>query len=190
MKPIKIAYSLIGSFFVIERLFRKGEAARSLEEGHADRGSTRAIGVAFGIALLALLIAPLLNRLKFGRMQSKTLSWSGICAMVVGLMLRIWALRMLGTFYTRTLKTSTEQRLIEDGPYRVVRNPGYLADLLLWLGAGFASANWIVLVTIAFPMVRAYQNRIKAEEAMLAEAFPQDYDRYASRTWRLIPFLY
>ncbi|HVB20538.1 MAG TPA: isoprenylcysteine carboxylmethyltransferase family protein [Ktedonobacteraceae bacterium] len=190
MKPIKIAYSLIGCFIIIERLLRKGEAAKSLQESHADRGSTRAIGAAFGLAMLALLIAPLLNWLKLGRMHSKTLAWGGIVTMVVGLMLRIWAFRILGSFYTRTLRTSPEQHLIEEGPYRLVRNPGYLADLLLWLGAGFASANWIVLATITFPMLQAYWNRIKAEEAMLAEAFPQDYDSYARRTWRLIPFLY
>ena len=97
---------------------------------------------------------------------------------------------MLGAFYTRTLRTSAEQRLIEDGPYRLVRNPGYLGDLLLWLGAGFAAANWIVLAIIIFPMLRVYRSRIKAEEAMLADAFPQEYSGYARRTWRLIPFLY
>ena len=190
MRPIKIAYSLIGSFLVIERLLRKGDAAKSMQEGQADRGSTRAVGAAFGFALLVLLIAPLLNRFKLGRISSKTLAWSGIGPMLAGLLLRIWASRVLGAFYTRTLRILPEQRLIEEGPYRLVRNPGYLADLLLWLGAGFASANWIVLATIVFPMLRAYQNRIKVEEAMLSEAFPRDFDRYARRTWRLIPFLY
>ncbi|MEO8971284.1 MAG: isoprenylcysteine carboxylmethyltransferase family protein [Ktedonobacteraceae bacterium] len=190
MRPIKIAYSLIGCFMLIERLLRKGEAAKSMQEGQADRGSTRAIGAAFGFAMLVLLIAPCLNRLKLGSIQSKTLAWSGIVTMLVGLMLRIWASRVLGAFYTRTLRTSAEQRLIEEGPYRLVRNPGYLGDILLWLGAGFASANWIVLATIAFPMMWAYRSRIKAEEAMLADAFPQEYTGYAGRTWRLIPFIY
>lgn len=190
MRPIKIAYSLIGCFIIIERLLRKGEAAKSLQEGHADRGSTRAIGAAFGLAMLALLIAPHLNRLKFGRIRSKRLAWGGIVTMLAGLMLRIWASRVLGTFYTRTLRTSAEQHLIEEGPYRLVRNPGYLGDILLWLGAGFAAANWIVLAIIFFPMMRAYRSRIKAEEVMLADAFPQEYSGYARRTWRLIPFLY
>ncbi len=190
MRPIKIAYSLIGCFLIIERLLRKGEAAKSMQEGHADRGSTRAVGAAFGLAMLTLPIAPLLNRLKLGNIHSKRLSWSGIVIMLAGLMLRIWASRVLGAFYTRTLRTSAEQHLIEEGPYRLVRNPGYLGDILLWLGAGFASANWIVLATIIFPMLRAYQNRIKAEEAMLAGAFPQEYPDYAHQTWRLIPFLY
>ena len=190
MKPMKVAYCFIGCFFVVERLLRKGDAARSIEEGQADRGSTRAIGATFGIALLALLVAPLLNWLKVGQMRNKRLPWGGIGAMVAGLMLRIWALRVLGAFYTRTLKTSGEQRLIEDGPYRLIRNPGYLGDLLFWPGAGFAVANWGVLAAILFPMVWAYRKRIQAEEAMLAEAFPEEFKGYVSRTWRLIPFVY
>ncbi len=190
MKPMKIAYCFIGCFFVVERLLRKGEAARSMEEGEADRGSTRAIGSTFGVALIALLMAPLLNWLKVGRMRSKVLPWSGIGGMVAGLILRIWALRILGAFYTRTLKTSEEQRLIEDGPYRLIRNPGYLGDLLFWPGAGLAVGNWGVLAVILFPMLWAYRKRIEAEEKMLAEAFPREYKEYARRTWRLIPFVY
>jgi len=27
-------------------------------------------------------------------------------------------------------------------------------------------------------------------EAMLADALPQEYEGYANRTWRLIPFIY
>ncbi len=64
MRPIRVAYGLIGCFFVAERLLRQGESAKSLEEGQADPGSTRAIGTAFG---LAMLVAPLLNRLSIGR---------------------------------------------------------------------------------------------------------------------------
>ena len=190
MRPIRIAYSLIGCFFVIDGLLRKGKKARSLQAGQTDRGTTRAVGTAFGLALLALIVAPFLNRLRLGRIHSETLAWGGIPAMLAGLALRIWAIRVLGSFYTRTLRTSTDQRLIAEGPYRLVRNPGYLGDLLLWLGAGVASANWIALAIIAFPMVQAYRIRIQAEEAMLANTFSQEYQSYASRTWRLIPYIY
>jgi protein-S-isoprenylcysteine O-methyltransferase Ste14 len=190
MRPRYVAYALLGFFFVTEPLLRQGKAASSRQEGPADRGSTHLIGAAFGLALFALLVAPLLNRLKIGRLRSEPLAWSGIMAMFLGLALRIWASRVLGAFYTRTLRTSTQQHLIAKGPYRLVRHPGYLAALLMWLGAGFATANWIALVSCAIPMMGAYWYRIRAEEAMLADAFPQEYPNYASRTWRLVPFLY
>jgi protein-S-isoprenylcysteine O-methyltransferase len=60
----------------------------------------------------------------------------------------------------------------------------------MWLGASFATANWLVPMFFAIPMMVAYWYRIRAEETMLASAFPQEYPDYASSTWRLVPFLY
>jgi protein-S-isoprenylcysteine O-methyltransferase Ste14 len=190
VRPIHIAYGLLGIFLAIEPRLRQGKAAISRQEGPADRGRTRLIGATFGLALFALLIAPLLNRLKVDRFRSKTLAWGGIAAMLAGLALRIWASRVLGAFSTRTLRTSAQQNLITRGPYRLLRHPGYLANLLMWLGAGFATTNWIVLVSSFGPMMGAYWYRMQAEEAMLAETFPKEYPAYASHTWRLVPFLY
>src|SRR5260370_316767 len=183
MWPIRVAYGLIGCFFVAERLLRKGEAARSWQQGQADRGSTRAVGAAFGLALITLLVAPFLNRRRIGRFLSETSAWGGIVPMLAGLALRIWASRVLGSFYTRTLRTDADQRLIAAGPYQLVRHPGYLGDLLLWVGAGITTANWVAFTAISLPMVCAYWYPIQTEETMLANAFPQEYQRYATRTW-------
>src|SRR5215471_9940075 len=190
MRPIYVAYGLIGCFFVTERFLRQGESARSLQPGQADRGSTRAIGAAFGLALLTLLVAPLLNRQKIGRLRGESLAWSGIIPMLAGLALRVWAVRVLGSFYTRTLQTDAQQHLVLEGPYRLVRHPGYLGDLLMWFGAGIATSNWIAAAAISLPMIGSYWYRVKVEEAMLANAFPREYQNYAARTWRLIPFIY
>jgi len=89
-----------------------------------------------------------------------------------------------------TLRLVEGQHLITAGPYRLIRHPGYLSSLLLWLGAGGATTNGIVMALIGIPLVRAYRYRIQAEEALLAAAFPHEYHGYARRTWRLIPYLY
>jgi protein-S-isoprenylcysteine O-methyltransferase Ste14 len=113
MRPRYVAYALLGFFFVTEPLLRQGKVASSRQVGPADRGSTRIIGASVS---LALLVAPFLNRLKIGRLRSERLAWSGIMAMIIGLALRIWASRVLGAFYTRTLRTSAQQYLITKGP--------------------------------------------------------------------------
>jgi protein-S-isoprenylcysteine O-methyltransferase Ste14 len=190
MRPIYAAYALIGFFLGIDPLLRKGKAARSRKGGAEDRGSTRIIGTTFAMGMLALLAAPLLNRTNIGRLRNEKLSWSGIGAILAGLTLRIWVSRVLGAFYTRTLQTSPEQHIVRKGPYRVIRHPGYLADLLMWFGAGVATANWIVPAFFLIPMMGAYWYRIRCEESMLADAFPQEYPDYASQTWKLVPFLY
>jgi protein-S-isoprenylcysteine O-methyltransferase Ste14 len=188
--PLAVAYALLGCFFLAERLLRQGPDAASLEADNTDQGTRRAIGRAFGHSLLALAVAPLLNRWRLGHLMGPRMAWGGIAAMVAGLTVRVWAVRVLGAFYTRTLRTSSTQALVEEGPYRLVRHPGYLGVLLLWLGAGLASENLLVAGLIAVSMGRAYRRRIKSEEAMLTDTFGEDYVAYTRRTRRLIPWVY
>ena len=188
--PLPVAYALLGCFFLAERLLRQGPDAASLEAGQSDQGTTRAIGRAFGQGLLALAVAPLLNCWRLGRLTVPGMAWGGIAAMVAGLTVRVWAARVLGTFYSRTLRTSSTQSLVEEGPYRLVRHPGYLGVLLLWFGAGLASANLLVAGLIIVSMGRAYRRRISSEEAMLSDTFGEEYVGYMRRTRRLIPWVY
>jgi protein-S-isoprenylcysteine O-methyltransferase Ste14 len=190
LMPIHLAYCLIAFFFVAERLLRQGANARSMDEGCEDRGSTRAIGAAFGTAILCLAVAPLLNRLHIGRVIGEKWAWGGVTVMAGGLALRIWASRVLGAYYTRTLRTDEGQHLVTAGPYRLVRHPGYLGVLLLWLGAGIATENGLITAATGVRLIAAYRYRIRVEERMLAEAFPEEFQRHARRTWRLIPFIY
>jgi Isoprenylcysteine carboxyl methyltransferase (ICMT) family len=52
-------------------------------------------------------------------------AWGGVALMGGGLVLRVWAARVLGAFYTRTLRTSAGQRVVAEGPYRLVRHPDH-----------------------------------------------------------------
>ncbi|HZU66641.1 MAG TPA: isoprenylcysteine carboxylmethyltransferase family protein [Ktedonobacteraceae bacterium] len=190
MRPRSIAFILLGLFFVTEPLLRQGKAASSRQAGPQDRGSTRLIGATFGSGCFALLAAPLLNKRKIGRIQRKEVAWGGIIIMIAGIVLRVWASRVLGAFYTRTLRTSEQQHLITNGPYRIVRHPGYIATLLMWSGAAISTGNWVVPIILMPPMAGAYCYRIQAEEMMLTAAFPQEYPDYAAHTWRLVPFVF
>lgn len=189
VRPLHVAYPGLGCFVVAERLLRRGAEARSFEARDSDRGTTRAVGRAFGLNMIVLEAAPLLNRAGIGRRHGPRLAWGGAAIMIGGLALRVWSARVLGAAYTRTLRTSADQRIVDEGPYKLVRHPGYLGVLLLWLGAALAAENWLALVPLV-PLVRAYRRRMEAEEAMLAATFGEHYARYRTRTWRLIPRIY
>jgi protein-S-isoprenylcysteine O-methyltransferase len=110
--------------------------------------------------------------------------------MLTGIGVRSWATHALGSSYTRTLQSVPEQRLVREGPYGRVRHPGYLGTLLVWMGAAIALANWMVAAIVSVVMIRAYGYRMQVEEEMLTRAFGREYERYVSRTRRLVPFLY
>jgi protein-S-isoprenylcysteine O-methyltransferase Ste14 len=186
-----LAYLLIGVFLYIDRHARQGPQARSLERGQYDRGSTPLVAIAFAVSVLALLAAPLLNQLQLGRFPpAMRAGWAGVVLMGLSLVLRVWANRTLGAFYTRTLRTVEGQPVVQAGPYRIIRHPGYLGIILMWTGAGLAVMNWMATLVVLGSMVATYHYRMNAEEAMLLEAQGEAYRAYQSRTWRLIPFVY
>jgi protein-S-isoprenylcysteine O-methyltransferase Ste14 len=191
MFAIIAAYLLIGVFFTTEGRMRKSRVAKSFEAGQSDQGSTRAVGLAFGVVLLVLVLAPFLNILRLGNVgDGHAIGAVGLAIMAAGLLIRYWANKTLGAFYSRTLLVTAEQHLVDYGPYRWIRNPGYLGTLLLFVGAGLAVTNWIVIAIVIGVLGAAYSYRIRAEEAMLLAEFGDQYKAYMRRSWRLIPLLF
>jgi protein-S-isoprenylcysteine O-methyltransferase Ste14 len=184
------AYLLIGVFLVMEGRLRQGREAKSLDAGEHDRGSTKRIGSAFAGTFIMLILAPILNYLRVAVMSSIVLGIFGLALMVVGLALRYWASKTLGAFYTRTLLVKTDHHIVDNGPYRLIRNPGYLGDIFLFVGAGLAASNWIVVVVITIVLLTSYIYRIRVEENMLQTKFGEEYRAYQARTWKLIPLVY
>ena len=176
-----VSYLLIGSFLVLQRVLRRGEQARSLHPNQEDKGTTKLIGLSFGFSILALMLAPLLNRFEVAHLDlGFPVGWVGVTLMLGGLALRWWANAALGRYYTSTLRLAEDQQIVRAGPYRLVRHPGYGGVLLLWAGAGLASQNWAVAAIILSPMSVAYACRIKSEESMLLAGFGDGYRRHSA----------
>src|SRR5258708_25393884 len=189
MAMIIVAYVLIVVFLVMEGRLRQGREAKSLDAGEHDWGSTKRIGAAFAVTFILLIVAPILNYFQIAVMGSIVLGIVGLALMVIGLALRYWASKTLGAFYTRTLLVKTDQHVVDNGPYRLIRNPGYLGDIFLFVGAGLAASNWIVVVVITIVLLTGYIYRIRVEEAMLQTTLGEKYLAYMARTCKVIPLV-
>jgi protein-S-isoprenylcysteine O-methyltransferase Ste14 len=107
--------------------------------------------------------------------------------MCVGLIIRIWSMRTLSKYYTRTLIITEEQQIIKKGPYRIIRYPGYLGTILIWSGAGLAMQDIIIFILATSLILIAYFYRINNEEKMLAAQFVEKFSEYKKHTWRILP---
>ena len=104
-----------------------------------------------------------------------------------GIALRIWAILTLDRFFTFVVGISSDHRVVQNGPYRALRHPGYAGALLALVGAGIAMGNWLSLLLMIVGPALALSVRISVEETTLATALGAEYLAYASRTARLIP---
>jgi protein-S-isoprenylcysteine O-methyltransferase Ste14 len=111
----------------------------------------------------------------------------GITIQVLAVLLMLWARATFGVRSLHAAANPTSGGLVTNGPYRFIRHPIYAA-ILYFLGVGIAShLSWATfalgLVAIAASSVRIY-----SEERLIVERYPE-YEEYAARTKRVIPFV-
>lgn len=188
MKIQYFAYLIILLFFAMDIIIRKDNTAKSLSKTKEDNNSTKLIILTFLIILFSAEILTFF--IHYGQFDNVILSVIAVIIMVIGLSIRIYSMRKLNTSYTRILQTTEQQKLHTGGLYKIIRHPGYLGTILIWISFGFAIENYIVLF-IAIPMTFiSYTYRIKSEEKMLLNQFGQEYADYKKKSWRLIPYIW
>jgi protein-S-isoprenylcysteine O-methyltransferase len=182
--------SVLGTLYVLSELaLVLKKRAKSAESRVEDKGSlhllwivifasvTLAFNLAYSIPAAAMNAAPALRYL-------------GIALFAAGLALRWYAIVHLGRFFTVNVSIAADHRLIDTGPYRIVRHPSYTGALMAFLGLGLCMANWASLLCLLVPICLVFLRRIHVEEAVLLEALGDQYRDYVRRTKRLIPAIY
>lgn len=112
--------------------------------------------------------------------------WQGIALVGTGLMLVLWASTCFRRHQTTILPHKASSRIIQDGPFRLSRNPIYLAFTLIQIGAGIALGN-IWILGLVYPTIRIMnQHVIEKEEAFLKQAFGDEYVGYLATVRRWI----
>lgn len=114
----------------------------------------------------------------------------GTLLMVIGILIRVWAVISLGKFFTMRVMIFSNHSIIEDGPYRWIRHPSYLGALVTTFGFGLASGYLMVLILFFLVVASALGYRMYVEERALNEKFGKEWVNYSSKTYAIIPWLF
>jgi protein-S-isoprenylcysteine O-methyltransferase Ste14 len=109
---------------------------------------------------------------------------------IVGLIVRVTSILQLKQQFTYTVTKIENHELIKTGLYKIIRHPGYLGQLIIFLGIATCLSNWLSILLMIIPVLLGYLNRIIVEEKFMIEQMGQKYPDYQKRTRRLIPAIY
>jgi protein-S-isoprenylcysteine O-methyltransferase Ste14 len=112
---------------------------------------------------------------------------AGLVLMWVGIVIRQWAITVLGRFFTVNVRIQSDQTVVDRGPYRWVRHPSYTGMTITFVGMGLALGNWLSLVLLAVVPTAGLIYRIHVEERALLDALGEPYRQFAATRRRLIP---
>ena len=104
-----------------------------------------------------------------------------------GLLLFDSAARELGRNWSLVARVRADHALVTTGPFALVRNPIYLAMLLMTIAAGIALGHFVQLIAAVPLFVLATAIRVASEERLLRAQFGTAFDDYAAKVARLIP---
>ena len=114
----------------------------------------------------------------------------GLALYMIGYLLMAGALIALGRNYQLGGSAPrSEDKMVMDGPYKLIRHPMYTAALSISLGLACLIQSWAffgvfcIYLVLIFPL-------IPMEEDGLRKAYGEHYGAYQQKTRKLIPFVY
>jgi protein-S-isoprenylcysteine O-methyltransferase Ste14 len=116
--------------------------------------------------------------------------WIQVIALILiqlGSLLGSWAMVVNRYFSSQVrIQTDRDQEVVREGPYRIIRHPGYAGALISWLAAPvFFSSLWVILPTALVIIASLFRTAL--EDRTLQEELP-GYEEYTQQTkHRLVP---
>jgi protein-S-isoprenylcysteine O-methyltransferase Ste14 len=117
-------------------------------------------------------------------------AWMGAALFLAALVLFRATHKALGRNWSVTLKLREGHELITDGVYRWIRHPMYTAFWMWAVAQALLLQNWLAGPAGLIGFGTLYVFRIGREEALMRSRFGEQWDAYAARTRRILPFLH
>ena len=113
----------------------------------------------------------------------------GLLVLYLGMALFAWAAFHLKDGIHGLVEPRSDRGVVNTGPYSVIRHPIYVAMFIALIGAAIVSRSIVGIASTLLVFLPAEIHRARLEERALADAFPEPWREYASRTGFFLPRL-
>ena len=93
------------------------------------------------------LVALIISVFQIGTLEYKqefnTVRYIGLVVYLVFSWFQVWAFKSLGENYSQDILIKKDHQLVKKGPFRLIRHPQYLSQILIDLGGAAATLSYI-----------------------------------------------
>lgn len=126
--------------------------------------------------------------LPYGWDVSESVMWVLLALVAAGFVFAWWARLHLGALWSGTITRKQDHRIVDTGPYALVRHPIYTGLLLSGFATAIARGRWEALIG-ALLFALGCWIKARQEERFLSEELGPEYAAYRERVPMLVPFV-
>jgi protein-S-isoprenylcysteine O-methyltransferase Ste14 len=189
--PVRVAYGVVVVLVIVVALTLLPDGGRGRREGTKTVARQRiAVLLLQILGVGTIVVAPWGDGRGIGVLPlGDAARYAGLALFAAGYGVVLWATAVLGKQFSVQVTIQAGHKLITSGPYRLVRHPRYTGIVMFLAGYGLMFLSWWALCIVGgVAVVLAW--RIHDEEGLLREQFGSQWDDYARRSRRVIPFMY
>jgi protein-S-isoprenylcysteine O-methyltransferase Ste14 len=189
MDPKIIAIIAVSYLYVFFEVFMNlRQRNKSRVAASSDKNS---LWLLYGLITIGYALSFSVGATKTGRVYPwNTFFAIGMALTVLGLTVRIHSMLTLKQFFTYSVAKLENHTVVETGLYKFIRHPGYLGQLMIFIGLSTSLSNWLSILVMLLPVTVGYLYRIQVEERFMIEQLGDAYLKYQKRTKRIIPMIY
>ncbi|BBA43887.1 MULTISPECIES: methyltransferase family protein [Burkholderia] len=178
-----VAWLIFTVWYLAEALMERRHV--SAPRQFQDRGSRQVLVLARDLSLLIPFLIAVFGDMPEGAIGT---AMAGLISYVAGLLLRLNAMSTLNQYFTMKLTVAPGHRLVDHGPYRFVRHPGYLGLILILSAPSMLYPGSMLLALAVVVFVGAATcYRVVLEERMLMTAIGPSYGVYRQSVDCIVP---
>jgi len=143
------------------------------------------------ISMLSL-VALILAVFQIGTMEYldeySLIRYIGLAVYLIFSWIQVWSFKSLGDNYSQDIMIKKNHELITNGPFKIIRHPQYLCQIVLDLGATAATFSYLVGI-FALIEIPIYIMRASLEDKLLAKYFSEKFSDYKKKSGFMFPFI-
>jgi protein-S-isoprenylcysteine O-methyltransferase Ste14 len=140
------------------------------------------------LTLIALIISVFqIGTLEY-KAENQTLRIIGLIFYLIFSWIQIWAFKTLGENYSQDIAIKKDHQLVTNGPFKLIRHPQYLSQILLDLGGAIATLS-IILAPLAIIQIPFLFMRASMEDSLMEKHFGENFKSFKKKTGQIFPFI-
>ena len=112
----------------------------------------------------------------------------GLIVYLIFSWIQIWCVKVLGDNYSQDIAIKKNHELIIRGPFKIIRHPQYLSQILVDLSGAVATLS-LLLAPLAVIQVPFLFMRASLEDKILEKHFGETFRNYKKKVGQIIPFI-